>query len=118
MLLNHTSGLQGDAPCLGDQVATTLHDGTQEITRAPLGFDPGTMLAYGGGSFQVAGYVAEVLSGKPWNAFFADVVSGPLDLGRFTYGETLNPLMAEGASSDGNDDSRIERTFLDPPTPS
>ena len=113
MLLNHTSGLRGDAPCLGDQVETTLRDCAQEIAHALLGFDPGTMFAYGGGSFQVAGYVAEVLSGKPWNAFFADVVGGPLGLGRFIWGDTASPRVAGGASSDVSDYSRIERTSLD-----
>ena len=114
MLLNHTSGLQGDAPCLGIQGgSTTLRDCAQEIARAPLGFPPGTMFAYGGGSFQVAGYVAEVLAGKSWNAFFAEAVGAPLGLTRFTYGETANPRVAGGASSDVGDYSRIERTFLD-----
>src|SRR3712207_7066639 len=50
----------------------SLRSCAAQIAAAPLEFDPGTTFAYGGGSFQVAGYVAEVLAGKSWNELFAE----------------------------------------------
>jgi CubicO group peptidase (beta-lactamase class C family) len=111
MLLNHTSGL-AQHDCLGDQRATTLEACAEEIGRMPLQFAPGTMFAYGGSSFQVAGYVAEVLSGQSWAEFFAERVAEPLGLTRFTYTATENPRIAGGAQSDVGDYVRILQVFL------
>lgn len=113
MLFNHTSGLSVDAPCLNDQRTTTLRDCAQAIARQELEFSPpGSRFAYSGSSMQVAGYIAELVSGKKWNELFADYVARPLGLTRFTYGATNNPRIAGGASSDAGDYLKILRMFL------
>ncbi|MEW6085733.1 MAG: serine hydrolase [Chloroflexota bacterium] len=117
MLLNHTSGLLGNPDCLGNRGRGTLQECAQEIANAPLEFNPGTQFAYGGGSFQVAGYVAEVVSGKSWNDLFQERLAKPLGLTTFTYsggtlGSDTNPRIAGGASSDVYDYNKILQMIL------
>lgn len=117
MLLNHTSGLLGNPDCLGNRGRGTMQDCAQEIANAPLEFSPGTQFAYGGGSFQVAGYVAEVVSGKSWNDLFKERLATPLGLEQFTYsggtlGSDTNPRIAGGASATVYDYNKILQMIL------
>jgi CubicO group peptidase (beta-lactamase class C family) len=111
MLFNHTSGLVADPPCLSRK-DLSLAECAQQIADQPLEFAPGTAFAYGGGGMQVAGYVAEVVAAKPWDDLFAERVAAPLSLRRFTYGDTHNPRIAGGASSDLGDYNRIQQMVL------
>lgn len=112
-LMNHTSGLSGtaDAPCLDDR-STTLQACAQEILNLPLSYAPGTRFDYGGNSMQLAGYVAEVVSGQSFNQLFAQKVGSPLGLTRYTYGNTQNPRVPGGAFSDVADYTRILQMYL------
>ncbi len=113
MLFNHTSGMSVDAPCLNDQRNTTLKDCAQYIANQPLEFTPpGSRFAYSGSSIQVAGYVAEAVTGKKWNNLFAEFVAQPLGLTKFTYGVTDNPRIAGGANSDTGDYTKIMQMAL------
>lgn len=112
MLLNHTSGLQIKPACITSRNKETLQECAQEIVNAPLMFAPGTQFAYGGGGFQVAGYIAEVITGKSWNELFQERFAAPLGLTTFTYsggvlGSEINPRIAHGASSNVNDYNKI-----------
>lgn len=116
MILNHTSGLQSNPFCL-NRKRGTLKECAQEIANAPLEFAPGTQFAYGGGSFQVAGYVAEAVSGKSWNDLFHERLATPLGLEKFTYsggtlGSETNPRIAGGASSTAYDYIKILQMIL------
>ncbi|KAF0106754.1 MAG: hypothetical protein FD146_2346 [Anaerolineaceae bacterium] len=116
MLLNHTSGLLNPG-CISNRWNGTLQACAQEIADAPLEFSPGTQFAYGGGSFQVAGYVAEVVSGKSWNDLFQERLAEPLGMTQFTYsggtlGSETNPRIAGGASSDVVDYNKILQMIL------
>lgn len=113
MLMNHTSGLSGtaDAPCLSNRM-TTLQLCAQQILDLPLSYTPGTHFDYGGNSMQLAGYVAEVLSGKSWSQFFAEKIGTPLGLTRFTYGNSQNPRVPGGAVSDVGDYTRLMQMYL------
>lgn len=113
MLFNHTSGLSVEAPCLNDQRNTTLRACAQEIARQQLEFTPpGSQFAYSGSSMQLAGYVAELVSGRKWNDLFAEYVAKPLTLTRFSYGLTDNPRIAGGAVSNAGDYLRFLQMFL------
>jgi CubicO group peptidase (beta-lactamase class C family) len=85
----------------------TLEQCVQAIEKMPLQFPPGEQFAYGGGGFQVAGRVAEVVSGKPWNQFFDEELARPLGLKSFTYGQTTNPMLGGGASSNMEDYAKL-----------
>lgn len=113
MLMNHTSGLSGtaDAPCLADRT-TTLRLCAQQILNLPLSYAPGTRFDYGGNGMQLAGYVAEVLSGQSWNTFFAQKIGTPLGLTRYTYTNTQNPRVPGGAFSDVGDYTKILQMYL------
>jgi len=117
MLLNHTSGLEGSPSCMTNRKEETLQECAQEIVNAPLTFAPGTRFAYGGGGFQVAGYIAEVITGKSWNELFQERFAAPLGLTTFTYsggvlGNEINPRIAHGASSNIYDYNSILQMVL------
>ena len=97
-LLSHTSGLRGFNRCLGDE-STTLAKCTDQIFQVGLKVDPGTEFSYGGVSFQVAGRLAEVVSGKSWKTLFEERIKKPLNMVNTTYGDTENPRIAGGAVS-------------------
>ena len=111
MMLNHTSGLQPNAACLV-RPFLTLRECAQEIANAPLDFAPGTKFEYGGGGFQVAGYIAEAVSGQRWSDLFDQRIGKPLGLTTFNYGVGTNPQIAGSARSDLADYTKIEQMFL------
>ncbi len=119
MLLNHTSGLSSNPDCVVKKSPLTMQACVQEIARQAIDFTPGTQFEYGVGDYQVAGYVAEVLSGKPWTEFFAERIATPLGLTKFTYvgaksPDTIktNPHIAIGGACDVADYNAILQMVL------
>lgn len=94
-LLSHTSGLLPDPPCLSAPYVT-LAQCVGQIATMDLLAKPGTQFHYGGASFQVAGRVAEVASGKPWPTLLEEKLLRPLDMAHTTYGNVPNPVLAGG----------------------
>ncbi|MGK7903831.1 MAG: serine hydrolase domain-containing protein [Hormoscilla sp.] len=97
-LLSHTSGLPTKHRCLSDRFIT-LAECVNQISQTPLLAYPGTEFNYGGVSFQVAGRVAEVASGKSWNTLFEERIKNPLSMVDTSYYATLNPNIGAGAVS-------------------
>jgi len=112
MLLNHTSGLQTDPDCLSEAVTVTMQECVQEIADAALGFLPGTAFSYGGGSYQVAGYIATVLSGQTWNDFFDMALAEPLDMPSYQFFGDENPRVAGGGTTTADDYRHFQQMFL------
>lgn len=119
-LMSHTSGLTHQHPCLQDQTTTTLQACGAAILGTPLLAKPGTQFIYGGASIQVAGAIAERVSGKPWAALFRERVARAVGMVQTVYGSvtganfnTQNPQLAGGASSTAPDLSRFLRMILD-----
>lgn len=103
-LFSHTSGLPREAACLGS-TAHSLGTCAEEIlARAPRAV-PGRRFAYGGASMQVAGRIAELAGGAPWEELFRRRVAEPLGLRRtaFSARPTQNPRIAGGAVSSAED---------------
>jgi len=122
MLLSHTSGLPGlgdsQPLCLNNQRLTTLRACAQQVANANLVSQPGAEFNYGGADYQVAGYLAVLLSGaSSWQAFFDGAIAAPLGgLATFTWGDpqtVLNPRIAGGAQSNVADYAAILRMVLD-----
>jgi serine-type D-Ala-D-Ala carboxypeptidase/endopeptidase len=117
-LISHTSGLPGGSalgdgtPCLNNRF-TTLDSCVAEIAQLDLIGPPGGQFAYGGNSMQVAGRVAEVAGGKPWEQLFQERVAGPLKMTGSTFGASPNPLVAGGARSRLQDYGNFLRMILD-----
>lgn len=110
-LMSHTSGLPGNNRCLANQ-SITLAECVDKIFEVGLQADPGTQFRYGGVSFQVAGRLAEVASGKSWNTLFEEKIKSPLNMVNTTYGETRNPRIAGGASSTLQDYANLLQMHL------
>lgn len=119
LLLSQTSGLAGSGGELYDLAQDhrmTLLESALDVTRRPLVTPPGTVFAYGGPGFQVAGAVAEAATGKPWAEIFREKLGLPLAMSR-TYwthlrlsseeelpvNETRNPVLQGGAVSTAED---------------
>jgi len=112
MLLAHTSGLPGLADnqpnCLNQPTASTLQKCAQDIANATLMYPPGQEFNYGGADYQVAGYVATLISGAAnWQTFFNSAIAAPLGgISSYSYGDpsvVTNPRIAGGAMSDVTD---------------
>ncbi|WP_028080762.1 serine hydrolase domain-containing protein [Solimonas soli] len=112
MLLNHTSGLPFDSECMNDD-NTTLQDCAQEIAHKALNFRPGEKFGYSGAGYQVAGYIAEKVSGKSWQQLVQERLSGPLGMTSFSYGSGSNPRIAGGAVSSAADYLKFTQLWLD-----
>ena len=112
MLLSHTSGLPGlddnQPACLNQQTSTTLQKCAQDIANASLVSQPGAEFNYGGADYQLAGYLAVLISGAAsWQAFFNSAIAAPLGgIPSFSYGSAAsvtNPRIAGGAASNVTD---------------
>ena len=68
-----------------------------------LNSDPGTEFDYGGVSFQIAGRIAEIVTGKPWETVFRENIADICDMRDTDYGHASNPGIAAGAISTGED---------------
>ena len=75
VLLFHSEGRQGKI----EIVATTLEDMVTKLASAPLYFPPGTNWQYSV-AIDVLGYLVEVLSGKPLDAYFRERLFEPLGM--------------------------------------
>jgi CubicO group peptidase (beta-lactamase class C family) len=113
-LFAHTSGLPPEARCRNDK-RTTLEQCTSEIARMKLRAAPGEEFFYGGVSMHVAGRIAEIVSGKPWNELFAEKIATPLGMTETNfsaYGPTDNPRPAGDARSSADDYGRFLQMIL------
>ena len=113
-LLSFTSGLPAEAACTL-RTGITLAECVASISRSTLVAAPGTRFDYGGTHLHVAARMAEVASGKTWDALFASQLRDPLGIHadaifyswpRQSRG-TTNPLIAGGLRMTMDEYSRI-----------
>ena len=109
--LSCTSGLPFD-DTYESNGSLTMDQAVQGIATLPLDFSPGTQFGYTGNGFQVAGCVAEHVTGKSWNQQVQEKWVGPLGLNVFTYGNTANPRLAGGVTTNADDYARILSAHL------
>lgn len=113
-LFSHTSGLPGlEADGCLSEPTTTLGACTRLILDGPLRNPPGNAFRYGGLSMQVAGRIAEVAAGQPFNTLFAARVAAPLGLTQTDFGPGDNPHVGGGATSTAAEYARILQMLLD-----
>lgn len=106
-LWSHTSGLPSNSPYATDTSLTLAQCVDSIALRTPLQNAPGTAFVYGQTSMQVAGRIAEVVSGRSWADFFHDRIAAPLGMNDTFYGGGSNPLIAGGARSTARDYARF-----------
>lgn len=110
-LLSHTSGIVPQQPCLFANRQMTLEQCADQIAAAPLMFTPGSAFHYGAGAMQVAGRLAEVVTGKPWAELFAERVAGPLGMQDTVYGGARGEK--EGGATNPHIAAGIDTTLRD-----
>ncbi|HOG47904.1 MAG TPA: serine hydrolase domain-containing protein [Anaerolineae bacterium] len=111
-LLSGTSGLPNLSPCF-DESSGTLAQCAGEIVHSPLVAAPGTAFCYSTAGFQVAGWLAEAVTGKPWATLFEEQLKLPLGMWSTTYGATANPVLGGGVTSTLRDYGRFLQMLLD-----
>ena len=97
-LLSGTSGLPNLSPCLDDR-SSTLDRCAREIVDGPLVAAPGSAFSYSTAGFQVAGRIAEVVTGEPWATVFQERLQEPLGMWNTTYGPGSNPVLGGGVTT-------------------
>lgn len=113
MLLNHGAGLPPSAACLDDKRGMTLGDCVKEIAALPLQAPPGEAFLYSLAGYQVAGLVAEKISGLGWADFFNERFGGRLGLLNLEYLGGSNPRIGAGAVASAADMLKLQQLFLD-----
>jgi len=94
------------------QGGKTLAEQVAVIARQPLLSPPGQVFSYSGSGFQVAGRVAEVVSGQSWDEFFEERIAVPLNLETYDVGDPNGLTLAAGAESNLRDYAKILRLHL------
>ncbi len=105
-LLTHTSGIAANAPAVDDS-SSTLEKAADAIAALPRAAKPGETFLYSAAGYQVAGRVAEVAGNDRWAHLFSDLVANPTGLTGFTYGNTRNPRILDGATASPDDYARL-----------
>ncbi len=82
-LMSHTAGI-AFPPRKATDGAISLKAYTVELLKAPLAFEPGSAYEYGFG-ITIAGRIAEIVSGKPFEALVAERITGPLGMKDTTF---------------------------------
>ena len=101
-LFSLTSGLPPDGDYHTDRDLTLGEAVDSILLRTDLMVPPGNGFIYGGASMQVAGRIAEIVTGRSWDSLFAERIAAPLGLVETNYdglGVTDNPQVAGGAQS-------------------
>jgi CubicO group peptidase (beta-lactamase class C family) len=119
-LMSFTSGLAPENQCTYDSTVT-LDECVTTISQTALLAAPGTEFDYGSVHLDVAGRMAEVVTGKSWNELFAQEIRAPLGLPadivyyanplRMT--NTSNPLLAGGLVVSMNEYEHILHLVFD-----
>lgn len=106
-LFSHTSGFPGSET--EDYLSSrtlTLEEVANTIAKTEnFAYEPGKGFAYGGISMQIAGRIAEVVTGKSWNQAFRQYLADPLGLSQtnFCLNSASNPRIAGGACTSPKD---------------
>lgn len=105
-LFSHTSGFPGDSP--------QRYEYNQDLTLAAavdsfalhtdMVHKPGEAFNYGGVSMHIAGRIAEVVSGKRWQALFNERIANPCEMdANYILIRPANPLIAGGVRTSARD---------------
>jgi serine-type D-Ala-D-Ala carboxypeptidase/endopeptidase len=109
-LLSFTSGLPAQHPCISNP-NITLAECVDRVAFRGLAALPGRQLEYGPVHLTVAGRMAEIVTGKPWNTLFRETLGAPLGIPRDVRYYTLprpgigttNPRVAAGLQASMNE---------------
>jgi CubicO group peptidase (beta-lactamase class C family) len=103
-LLSHTAGFDGDSQQSYEyQRNITLAAAVDSIALyVPLAFSPGSAFSYGSSGMHIGGRIAELVSGKSWQALFNEKIAEPCHMS-VRYGSASNPIIAGGGNTSAAD---------------
>ena len=105
-LFSHTSGFPGDSPQRYEYSRElTMEQAVDSIAvYTAMIHAPGSTFNYGGVSMQIAGRIAEVVSGKSWQDLFNERIARPCDMtANYLLMSFKNPLIAGGVRTSATD---------------
>lgn len=113
-LMSHTAGI-AFPPRKATDGAQSLKGYTSELLKAPLAFEPGSNYEYGFG-ITIAGHIAEIVSGKPFDVLMQERVLNPLGMHDTSFhpDEKLRARIAKTykTSEDGKGLARTHNPFV------
>lgn len=84
MLLNHASGIPGDAgaasKAYSDESLDALEEQVRSFSTVKLSHTPGTSYEYANANYQIAGMVIQAVSGQSFQDFIRERIYTPLDM--------------------------------------
>ncbi|MGQ1948325.1 serine hydrolase domain-containing protein [Geofilum sp. OHC36d9] len=104
-LLSHTSGYPDYQPMTQPKdIYQTLEKSVAHIVELNADTTPGAVFHYGGLAMQVAGRMAELATGKDWEAIFQEKIAQPLGMNHTHFtpvdsSDGHNPMLGGGARS-------------------
>ncbi|SFD88755.1 CubicO group peptidase, beta-lactamase class C family [Chitinophaga sp. CF118] len=106
-LFSHTSGFPGNSPERYEysRILTMAEAVDSIAVHTAMIHPPGTTFNYGSVSMQIAGRIAEVVTGKSWQTLFNEKIAIPCDLSA-SYNMLMNfrnPLLAGGVRTSAED---------------
>ncbi len=116
MLMSHTAGLPTDAEHFGRRDREGLEAFVRErIPRFPLIAPPRKLYSYSNPGICLAGYIAEVVGGKPFVALMQELVFDPLEMKRTTFDPTVAMTYPLAQSHDLKQDGTlsVQHRFAD-----
>ncbi|MBD1877719.1 serine hydrolase domain-containing protein [Coleofasciculus sp. FACHB-T130] len=116
MLMTHTSGLPTDAQNFGRRDPEGLEAYVRDqIPKYPIIAPPGKLYSYSNPGIMVVGYLAEVVSGKPFTQLMQELVFDPLEMQRTTFDPTVAMTYPIAQSHNQNEDGTlsVDRRFAD-----
>jgi CubicO group peptidase (beta-lactamase class C family) len=106
-LMAHTAGFDQmpgvDDPFMGEgypSLEASVRDMAEQV---PLAYEPGTVFHYGGRSMQIAGRIAEIVTGLDWFLVFREKIGGPCDMISTDFGTSANYRVGGGMRTTVND---------------
>ncbi len=111
-LLSHTSGLPANSIYVFDTGLNLSKSVMRIVRRTQLITPPGTEFVYGNVSYQLAGHLAEEVSGKDWHTLFREKIATPCGMTQTDFGNQLHINISEGAYSTAEDFSKFLSMLL------
>ena len=102
-LLTHTSGLPANSIFVLDTTLSFSRSVGKITRRINLVTPPGAQFVYGNVSYQLAGRLAVVVSGKDWETLFKEKIALPCNMTDTDFGNSEHINISEGAYSTAED---------------